>query len=377
MKQEKRYFAVVAGSLEKHARAELEELGAVVKTEVPRGLHFTCDQRTLYQILYCSKLVQRVLEPLLTFPCHSNKYLYQQAHKNLDWACMFALDQSFGIDTNVSNSFTRHSLHAGQILKDAICDSFRDRFGARPNYSNKAPDLLFNLHIRDNYVQISQDLLGVSMHQRGYRRESHEAPLQETLAAAIIRLSGWNGDTPLLDPMCGSGTLLAEALKHYCQIPAGFLRDNSRLKYSPGFNQALWNEIIEQANARIRELPRGLIRGSDIAESSITAAQTNLSLLSSGGRIELRRSRFQDLPVERGLTVISNPPYGVRLEAPERINNLYHDLGDFLKQKCPGSTAYILCGDQNLVKELHLRAHWTKALKNADLETRLAKIVIR
>ncbi|HNQ43505.1 MAG TPA: class I SAM-dependent RNA methyltransferase [Candidatus Cloacimonadota bacterium] len=377
MQQDKRYFAVVAGSLEKHARAELEELKAEVSLEVPRGLYFSCDQETLYRVLYTSRLLQRVLMPLLNFPCHSIKYLYQQAYKNLDWTSLFTLEQSFGIDTNVSNSFTRHSLFAGQVLKDAICDSFRAKYNQRPNYSNKEPDLLFNLHIHNNHVSISQDLLGKSMHQRGYRQSGHEAPLQETLAAAIIRLTGWNGETPLIDPMCGSGTLLAEALMHYCRIPAGYLRDNSRLGYSQGFDPILWAQTVTSSNAMIRELPKGLIQGSDISGQALEITRMNLSPLPGSGRIVLKHSRFQDLPSLEGVTIVCNPPYGVRLESPERIKGLYNELGDFLKQKCQHSTAYVLCGDKDLVKELRLRAHWAKSLKNGDLDTRLAKILMR
>jgi len=213
-----RYFAVVAGSLERHASQELESLGAEVLKVHSRGLDFMAELPVLYRILYCARLIQRVLQPILSFNCHSYKYLYNQARKNIDWSEIFELTNSFGINCNVSNSFTRHSLYSSQILKDAICDSFRDKYGARPNYSNREPDILFNLHIHENRATISLDILGLSMHKRGYRQHSVEAPLQETLAAAMVKLSGWEGDEPLYDPMCGSGTILAEAHMHYCRI---------------------------------------------------------------------------------------------------------------------------------------------------------------
>ena len=143
MKQADIYFAVVAGSLEKYALIELESFGAKIISQVPRGIKFACDTPVLFKILYCSRLIQRVLLPLLNFPCHSIKYLHQQATRNIAWHSLFQLTETFGIDSNVSNSFTKHSLFAGQVLKDAICDSFRTHFGERPSYTNKEPDILF------------------------------------------------------------------------------------------------------------------------------------------------------------------------------------------------------------------------------------------
>ncbi len=374
---ETRYFAVVSGSLEKHAREELESFGATVHTEVPRGLLFSATPQQLYRILYGARLIQRVLYTLLNFDCHSHKYLYQQARKNIDWLSLFSVDMTFGIICNVSNSFTRHSLYSSQKLKDAICDSFRERFDARPDFTTQNPDILFNLHIHENKATIALDILGQSMHRRGYRLQTVEAPLQETLAAAIVKLSGWEGETPLWDPMCGSGTILAEAAMHYCRIPAGYLRDNHRVKYLPDFDEKLWEKTTKEANAQIRALPSGLIRGSDINPEAIKAAQNNLQLLPGGKNIELSTLRFEHAPAGFSGTVITNPPYGVRLGATDEVVKLYNDLGDFLKQKCKGSTAYVLCGSKDLIKALRLRAHWGKHLKNADLDTRLAKIVIR
>jgi len=372
-----RYFAVVAGSLEKHARVELESFGAEILGEQPRGLDCSADLATLYRILYSARLIQRVLQPLLHFDCHSNKYLYNQARKNIAWQDLFGVEASFGINCNVSNSFTRHSLYSSQILKDAICDSFREKYGKRPSYTNKEPDILFNLHIHDNKATISLDLLGLSMHKRSYRQNTVEAPLQETLAAAIVKLSQWDGETPLWDPMCGSGTLLAEAHMHYCRIPAGYLRDNSRLKHQPGYKADLWEEIVNSENSKIRKLPDDLIFGSDINPQAVEAAQKNFRLLPHAQYITLHVSAFEKSKQDFAGTIITNPPYGVRIGEKDSISRMYNDLGDFLKQKCGGSTAYILCGSSELVKDLRLRAHFSKLLKNGDLDTRLAKIVIR
>lgn len=371
-----RYFVQVAGSLEKHARDELTELGVQVLKEVPRGLYISCSRESLYRILYCSRLAQRVLAPLASFSCHSEKYLYIMAGKLVDWTSLFSVQQSFGIESNVSASKINHSLYAGQRLKDAICDQFRNKLGSRPDFQSSGADINFNLHIRENHAVVSLDISG-SMHKRGYRSSSIAAPLQETLAAAIIRLSGWHGERPLLDPMCGSGTILAEALMSYCNIPAAYLRPDKALRFLPDFELNLWESIKAEANARIKDLPNGLIEGSDINSLNLKTAAESLHCLPYGNRINLKRCRFQDLESHSGYTIITNPPYGVRLGSQQETIKLYQDLGDFLKQKCPHSEAYILCGSEKLVPELRLRAHWKKSLKNADLEVKLAKIVIR
>jgi len=371
-----RYFVQVAGSLERLAKEELQELGAKILTEVPRGFGISCDLTTLYKIIYSSRMAQRVLAPLLSFACHSEKYLARQSATLLDWTQLFQAEESFGITVNLSGSKIRHSLYAGQLLKDAICDQFRNRYGVRPDFSTQDPRSSFNLHIKDNFATIALDLSG-SMHKRGYRSGSVDAPLQETLAAAIIRMSGWDGQRPLIDPMCGSGTLLCEALMSYCRIPAALLRDDRFLHHYPDHDQVLWNQIKAATNANMRELPEGLIRGSDISPTALRVARACLDKLPYGNTIQLERSRFQDLPAEPGRCVITNPPYGVRMEDESSTKPLYNQLGDWLKQRCKDSEAYILCGSVALVSELRLRAYWKKALKNADLEVKLAKVLIR
>ncbi len=370
-----KYFAVVAGSLEAHAKEELESLGAKVLQQVPRGMRFAADTKTLYRVVYCSRLLQRVLAPLVSFRAHSEEYLYKQARQAVNWTSLFPIEDSFNIECNVTRSKITHSLYAGQLLKDAICDSFRDAFGVRPNFSNAAR-LTFNLHISDNWATIALDLAG-SMHKRGYRQSSVDAPLQETLAAVLIKLSKWQGDKPLEDPMCGSGTILAEALMHYCHIPAGYLRQNQSIRYLPDFDPALWQKIRSEADSAIRSLPEGLISGSDQDPVCIQSARSNLALLPGGLAVTLRVSRFQDLPLRQELCIVSNPPYGVRLDKNASIDGLYNAIGDFLKQKRPHSEAYILCGSKGLVSALRLRAYWKKVLKNGDLEACLAKIVLR
>lgn len=371
------YFAQVAGSLEKYAGDELAALGAQILKEVPRGFHFKADKNTLYRILYRSRITQRVLAPMVSFNCHSEKYLYERAFKDIQWTKLFKLDDTFNIISNVSDSSITNSMYAGQILKDAICDQFRREYNARPDFSTKEADIVFNLHIRTNFVTISLDITGTSMHKRNYRKHPHSAPLQETLAAVMVDLSQWDGSQALIDIMCGSGTILAEALMKYCKIPAGFLRDDSSIKFLPDFDAALWSRVKKEENDKIIPLPKGLIRGYDINSNTIRDASDNLRQLPYGELVELKVSKFQDLPKAENRLIITNPPYGQRLGNSDSIPQLYNELGDFLKQKCPNSISFILCGSSSLVSALRLRAIWKKNLKNGDLDTKFVKITVR
>ncbi len=218
-----RYFAQAASSLEEMAADEFIELGADDAKAIYRGISFTAHKSALYRILYESRLASRIIAPLFSFSCHSEKYLNQMAGK-IEWSDFLSLEQSFAINSNVADSNIKHSKYAAQVMKDAIVDQFRENTGARPNYNQKEPDVRFSLHIHRNWVNIGLDLSLTSLHKRGYRVVGVTAPLQETLGAAIIKYSKWNGETPFSDPCCGSRTSLIEAMMHYCPIPAGYFK---------------------------------------------------------------------------------------------------------------------------------------------------------
>ena len=231
-----RYFAQVAQGLEDMGRKELQKLGAQEIKSAFKGFYFSADKATLYRLNYCSRFLSRILAPLIRFDCHSDKYLYKTASK-INWQSLIELKNTFAVRANVSHSKITHSQFAALRLKDAIVDAFRKNTGKRPNVDTREPDILFNLHIQNNKATIYLDTSGASLHRRAYRQKSIAAPMQEIVAAAIISLSGWNGSRPLLDPMCGSGTLLCEAMMHYCRIPAGFLRNKFGFTALPDFDE--------------------------------------------------------------------------------------------------------------------------------------------
>lgn len=365
-----RYFAQIARGLEKFGAEEITNLGARDVKSAFMGIYFSGDLATLYRVNYKSRLCTRILAPLLTFDCHSTKYLYQTARK-VEWHNLLTENSTFAIKASVAGSRIKHSQYAALCLKDAIADHFRDRCGIRPNIDTEHPDLWFNLRIDRNKAIISIDTSGGSLHRRGYRQESVEAPMQETVAAAIIRMSGWDGKTPLLDPMCGSGTIISEALMHACRIPAGFLRQRFGFEMMQEFDPALWQQVKTEANNNIRRLPKGLISGSDIAPAAVKAARTNLAMLPHGDSIPIATKPYQQIRLTEQTVLVTNPPYGIRLQEKKGTDQFLRELGNFIKDQTNLTAAFIYLGKEELVKDTGLKPAWEKVLFNGGLEGRL------
>jgi len=261
-------------------------------------------------------------------------------------------------------------------VKDAIVDRFRDRTGQRPDVDVRHPDVGINLYIEDQNAALAVDVSGGSLHRRGYRLVSVSAPLQETLAAAIIRLSGWGGEKPLVDPMCGSGTLLSEAVMCGCAIPAAIKRGKFGFEYLPDFEMSVWAKVKTESDSRIRPLASRLISGSDLDPQAVAAAQANLSSIPQGDRVEVRKADFRDIEKIENSVIICNPPYSIRQGDIEDVRKLYKDFGDFLKKRCPGSTAYVLCGNLDLIGAIGLKPSRRIILYNGPIECRLVRIEI-
>ncbi|NOZ12069.1 MAG: class I SAM-dependent RNA methyltransferase [Acidobacteria bacterium] len=371
--EKQQYFAQCGRGIEEFAAEELAELGAGNPEPAYRGVYFTASKTVLYAVNYCSRISSRILAPLVHFGCHTEKVLYRKAME-IDWSRFLSPDQTFAVFANVSGSQINHSKFAALRVKDAIADFFREKTGIRPSVDTREPDLWVNLNLRDNFATISVDTSGGALHRRGYRKSSVPAPLQETLAAAVIRISGWTGETPLVDPMCGSGTIPAEALMAYCRVPAGFRREKWGFTRLPDFDGKVWRKVKQDADGLVRPLPDGLISGFDIDGRAVDAASENLSEIPGGDRVQLRRRDFHDLKGFRGVTIVTNPPYGVRLGEQQYAQRTIRDFGDFLKQNCTGSTAWILCGSVGLMKHIGLRTSKRVPLFNGPLETRLVKL---
>jgi putative N6-adenine-specific DNA methylase len=367
-----RFFGQITEGLEELGLKELQGLGAEEIKPSHRGFYFSADQASLYRINYCSRLFSRILAPLLRFDCHSSKYLYKTACK-IDWPALISLDSTFAVNANVSHSKIKHSHYASLCLKDAIVDVFRESTGKRPDVETKTPDVRFNLYIQNNKATVYLDASGGSLHRRGYRKEGVAAPMQETVAAAIIKYSEWNGERPLIDPMCGSGTLLCEALMHYCRIPAGYFRKKFGFESLPDFEKKTWLRVKQEVDAQIRDLPKGLISGNDISSEAIKTARKNISCFRQAKNIRFSVSSYQKIKDLKNTVIISNPPYGIRLGAESDMDIFVKELGDFLKQQCTDASAYLYFGNRELIKKVGLKPSWKKPLISGGLDGRLVK----
>ncbi len=369
-----RYFAQIATGFEEPAARELEALGARQIEPAFRGLYFSAEPAVLYAVNYQSRLVTRVLAPLRSFACSDRTDLYRAA-RAIDWPALFSVDRTFGLFANVSgNPNLTHSKFAALCVKDAVADAFRQSQGRRPDVDRSAPDVWLHLYIEKKRGVISLDTSGGSLHRRGYRRETVKAPMQETLAAAIVALSGWQGEKPLYDPMCGSGTLLCEALMQACAIPAGYLRQQFGFRFLPDFDDDLWRKVKAAADSDMRPPTTVRIAGSDSDPASVKAARINCRRVPGGERIEITRADFNLLPGLENSVILCNPPYGIRLqEEVPHLDDLYQALGDFLKRRCKGSEAYIYFGNREMLKHIGLRPAWKKPMRNGALDGRLAK----
>lgn len=368
------YFAQFAGGFEELAKAELVELGAQNLIEAYRGWHFEASSEALYRINYQSRLLIRVLAPLITFDCHSDKYLHQTAMK-IDWSQFMNVQDTFAINAVTSNTPSlKHSQYAALRVKDAVCDFFRQKCGERPSVDTEHPDLGIHLFVRNNRATISIDTSGGTLHKRGYRTARVEAPMAETLAAAVIRLSGWRGERPLVDPMSGSGTLLCEAAMKTCNMPAGFLRPKWGFEMLPDFSSNAWKKVKEEADAAVRALPADLLIASDMDPAAARATRRNLNRLPGcKNQFECSARDFRNIEKLENSTIVVNPPYGLRLGSREQAELTLKEFGDFLKQRCTGCTAYVYTADRKLLKKVGLKPEWKQDLNNGGLEGVLGK----
>ena len=371
-----RYFAQVADDIKEMAAAEIQYLGATEVRLAYRGLSFKASSDVLYCLNLRSALVHRILAPLLTLDCHSDRYLYKTAAK-VQWSDFLTPDHTFAVFATVSNSSIRHSKFAALRLKEAIVDYFRATTGKRPSIETQRPDLWINLRIHNNRATISIDTSGGSLHRRRYRLQTVEAPMIETLAAAILKAAEGDWRQPLYDPFCGSGTLLCEAYLQATQTPPGMLRSHFGFERLPDFDPRQWNQVKQACSRNTIAISKNLVAGSDISKTAVAAARRNANTCDQHGNITIhQRDVFQIDKLEQKF-ILCNPPYGVRLKnSQEDLATFYKRLGDFLKQRCRGSTACIYFGDRQYIKHIGLRSSWKKPFSNGGLDGRLVKYIL-
>lgn len=370
--KESLYFAQIAEGINDIAMEEFKRLGAYDLKPIFRGIWFKASKKNFYRINYFSRLASRILAPLVSFECHDKDDLYKAA-KKIKWEEFLTPKKTFSIAANVSESEITHSNFAGLRVKDAIADYFREMTGRRPDVDAKNPYIIINLHLHKNMASIAIDASGGPLHKRGYREESISAPMQETVAASIIELSEWDGTVPLYDPMCGSGTLLSEALMKYCRIPSQVFRTWFGFERLPDFNASLWDQVINESRDNFRKLGKSMISGSDISENSVNAAKTNTMGLHFGSEITIEQKDFQDINSLENTVIVANPPYGIRMGKDKDLNRFYKSFGLFLKNRCRKSTAFVYFGEPGYIKNFPLKPAWKRPLRMGGLPGKLVK----
>ncbi|MEN8787175.1 MAG: THUMP domain-containing protein [Flavobacteriales bacterium] len=366
--EKQKYIAKTLKGLEEPLKQELAGIGINKCRVTNRAIEFHATKEQLYQANYTFRTAINILKPLFQFKASNEQELYDKV-KEFEWESIFGLDKTFAISHSVRSEIFTHSQYISLKTKDAIVDRFREKFNSRPSVDPKQPDVKFNLFIRGDKCSLLLDTSGDALFKRGYRIETNMAPLNEVMAAGLISLSGWDRNSTLVDPMCGSGTICIEAGMMLCNIPAGYYRTSFGFFNMADFDLDLWKKVRNEAKDKI-ELDKGItIHGSDLAMKSIRISQKNLDNVPDLKRIV--RFKGEDVlelsaPKKTG-TMIINPPYGERIYKDE-VAVLYQRLGEHLEDQFRGYTLGILSSNKEALDLIHLNKQRTVDLMNGSIE---------
>jgi len=365
------FFAPCPRGLEGVLVGELERLGGAAVTATDGGVGFAGDLSLVYRVNLESRIASRVLWRVAGGSYRDESDIYALVHA-VDWKKLFLPTRTLRVDVAATRSPLQSLEFATLRVKDAVCDRLRDDLGVRPSIDKRAPDVRVHAYLTDRDATIYVDTSGEPLFKRGYRRDAEEAPLRENLAAGLLALAGWTPDTPLLDPMCGSGTIVAEAALIAANRAPGQNRTFGFQKLL-WFDGPAWQRIKQTARDGILSAPPDpRIFGSDIAPGAIGKTQSNLNGAQVGDfvHVECADLLSRAAPAAHGI-LLANPPYGVRLADQQKMAAFYPLLGDALKQHFAGWTAYLFTGDLRLPKLIHLKVARKTPLFNGAIECRL------
>lgn len=373
METEFELIAKTFQGLENLLAKELTDLGANNIQTGHRMVAFTGDKEMMYRANFSLRTAIRILKPIKHFKADSADQVYN-AVKAIEWEQYIDNNTSFAVDSVVFSTDFRHSKFVAYKVKDAIVDYFREKTGSRPNVRVTNPDLQLNIHITENNCTLSMDSSGESLHRRGYRQASVEAPLNEVLAAGMIMMTGWNGECDLIDPMCGSGTILIEAALIARGIAPGVFRKEYAFEKWRDFDKELFDRIYND-DSQEREFTHK-IYGYDINRNAVDIATHNVKAAGLGKEIEIRQQDFHNFeqPAEKSI-IVTNPPYGERISAPDLLG-LYRAIGERLKHHFLDNDAWILSYREECFDQIGLKPSLKIPLYNGSLECEFRKYQI-
>lgn len=359
--------------LESVLAEELQLLGANDIELGRRAVQYKGDLNLLYRSNIWLRTASRVLVPISTFRAKNADEVYE-AVKKIDWEQYMDLTTTFCIDATVYSETFKHSLYVTYKVKDAICDLFNERYGKRPSVKLTDPDLYINIHIAEQTVTVSLDSSGDSLHKRGYRVAQTEAPINEALAAGMLMMAGWHGQSDFYDPMCGSGTLLIEAALIALNIPPGIYRKHYAFERWKNFNQDMFDELLSD-DSEEREFAHH-IYGSDAGYYAVQAALKNIRSAGVQKYVDVKQIRMEEIRHEGGTPgalVMLNPPYGERLAQQKDLLVLYDAIGTALKHQFTGATAWIISSNEEAMKQIGLKRSERIPLLNGELDCQFVK----
>jgi len=370
-------FKMVAKTLfgfEEILAKELTQLGAMEVKQGVRNVSFSGDKGFMYKANLGLRTAIKILKPIKTFRINSEKDLYTNIYK-MDWSKHMKSSGTLAVSATVNSTVFTHSLYIAQKTKDAIVDKFRDETGERPNVDLRFPDLKINVHIDRTVCTVSLDSSGESLHKRGYKTATNIAPINEVLAAGLIMLSGWDGQSDFIDPMCGSGTLLAEAAMIACNIPPNLMRKEFAFERWSDWDVDLFEKIEASLLNKTRDFHHKMV-GYDKSPSAVAKATDNIKNAQLDDFITIKHEDFFKTRKsgDEKLHMLFNPPYGERLDID--MENFYAAIGDTLKQNYPGTDAWFITSNLDALKHVGLRPSRKIHLMNAKLDSRLVKYVM-
>ncbi len=352
--------------LENVLAKELEDIGAQDIKVLRRAVEFTGDLKIMYMANYWLRTALSVLKPIATFPVHDKDELYDNI-KAIDWLKIFDIGKTFSISSVSFNSNLDHTQYISLRAKDAIADYFRYKFNQRPDVEKVNPNIRIHLYLNNNICEVALDSSGDALFKRGYRTRVNEAPISEVLAAGMIKLSGWDGQTTFIDPMCGSGTLAIEAAMIALNLPSGYFRKDFSFQHWSDFEPIIWKEVVAESEKQINWNNEVEIIASDISERAVAVAIENIKNAKLHKDIKVVQSDISDIiPSEDVGIVMINPPYGERIKSDDLVG-LYKKIGDAFKKNFTGYKAWVISSDIKTLKLLGLRTSSTTELQNGPL----------
>jgi len=372
------FFAATSKGLVDVLDAEIKDLGLKVIEKGMGGVSFDSSWEGCYKANLHLRTATRIIKPVLDFPAYQLDDLYHNTLKH-DFTKYIEPNQTFEIDASVRESKIRDQRMVALKIKDAIADQFRDKFGQRPDVNTKNPDLRVMARIVKNQVSLAIDTSGTSLNMRGYRIEAGEAPLRENVAAGLLMMSGWQPDQPLVDPMCGAGTILIEAAMIAKKMAPGLNRKAFGFQRLKGFQKEAWSSLIDEAIEQEVEMRPGILFGSDLDSKVLRAAKANAERAGVKECISFQRLSVTEIkapPTEPGF-VLTNPPYGERLGQEPELQDLYKDLAYSMKNHFKGWKLWMLSGNSELTRSLKLKAERKFPVWNGNINCRLLKYEIK